>query len=119
MFKQLKPSSHPEFHASSNTDPATRFAALKALLCPRAVKTATRSRNNSPPFPPEEVTMLSDGPKRLKKTWEELAAAASMEADPEKLATIMEEIFAALEERERAQSLSQNPSGFQEHSRET
>jgi hypothetical protein len=48
--------------------------------------------------------MLSDGSKRLKKTWEELAAAASMETDPEKLATIMEEIFAALEERERTLS---------------
>jgi hypothetical protein len=29
--------------------------------------------------------MLSDSPKRLKKTWEELTAAASMETDPEKL----------------------------------
>ena len=63
--------------------------------------------------------MLSDGPKRLKKTWEELTATASMETDPEKLATIMEEIFAALEERERTLSLSQNPSGFQEHPTET
>lgn len=58
--------------------------------------------------------MLSDGPKpqNLEKTWEELAAAASMEADPEKLATILEEIFAALEERQRTLSLPQNPSGF-------
>ncbi len=56
--------------------------------------------------------MLSDGPKRLEKTWEELAAAASIETDPEKLATILEEIFAALEERERTLSLPQNPSGF-------
>lgn len=63
--------------------------------------------------------MHSDGPKRLKKTWEELAAAASMETDPEKLATIMEEIFAALEERERTLSLAQNPSGLQEHPTET
>ena len=54
--------------------------------------------------------MLSDGPKQLKKTWEELAAAASMETDPERLATIMEEIFAALEERERTRSLPQHPS---------
>jgi hypothetical protein len=71
------------------------------------------------PFPAEEVTMLSDDPKRLKKTWEELVAVAAMETDPEKLATIMEEIFAALEERERVLSLSQNPSGFQEHPTET
>jgi hypothetical protein len=56
--------------------------------------------------------MLSDGPKRLKKTWEELVVAASMETDPEKLAMTMEEIFAALEERERTLSLSQNPSSF-------
>jgi hypothetical protein len=45
--------------------------------------------------------MLTDGPKGSKKTWEELTVAASMETDPEKLATLMEEIFAALEERER------------------
>jgi|GraSoi2013_115cm_1033766.scaffolds.fasta_scaffold14302_1 hypothetical protein len=56
--------------------------------------------------------MRSDGPKRLEKTWEELATAASMETDPEKLATILEEIFAALEERERTLSLPQNRSGF-------
>jgi len=49
--------------------------------------------------------MLSDGPKkRLEKTWEELVSAASMETDPEKLATMMEEIFAALDERERTPS---------------
>jgi hypothetical protein len=42
--------------------------------------------------------MLSDSPKRLKKTWEQLTAAASMETDPEKLGTILEEILAALEE---------------------
>lgn len=93
---QLKPRGHPELHAS--------------VLCLRAVKTVARSRNDTPPFPPEEVTMLSDGPKQLKKTWEELAAAASMETDPERLATIMEEIFAALEERERTRSLPQHPS---------
>jgi uncharacterized protein YllA (UPF0747 family) len=57
--------------------------------------------------------MVSDGPKkRLEKNWEELVAAASMETDPEKLATMLEEIFAALEERERTLSLRQNPSGF-------
>jgi hypothetical protein len=56
--------------------------------------------------------MLSDGPKRIEKTWEELAAAASMETDPEKLATILEVILAALEERERTLSLPQNASGF-------
>jgi hypothetical protein len=48
--------------------------------------------------------MLSDSPKRLKKTWEELTAAASMETDPEKLGTILEEILAALEERQRTLS---------------
>lgn len=53
--------------------------------------------------------MLGDGPKRLKKTWEELVTAASMETDPEKLAMTMEEIFAALEERERTLSPPQNP----------
>jgi len=57
--------------------------------------------------------MVSDGPKkRLEKTWDELVAAASVETDPEKLATMLEEIFAALEERERTLSLRQNPSGF-------
>lgn len=64
--------------------------------------------------------MLSDGPKkRLEKTWEELVSAASMETDPEKLATMLEEILAALEERERTLSLPQNPSGFCERSTET
>jgi len=64
--------------------------------------------------------MLSDGPKkRLEKTWEELVSAASMETDPEKLATMMEEIFAALDERERTPSLPQNPSGFCERPTET
>ena len=47
--------------------------------------------------------MRRDGPKRLKKTWEELTAAASMETDAEKLGTILEEILAALEERQRTQ----------------
>jgi hypothetical protein len=75
-------------------------------------KTAARSRYNTLCFCRKEVTMLSDGPKRLEKTWEELAAAASIETDPEKLAMILEEIFAALEERERAKSLRQNPSGL-------
>lgn len=56
--------------------------------------------------------MLSEGPKRIGKNWEELAAAASMETDPEKLATILEVIFAALEERERTLSLPHNPSGL-------
>jgi len=55
--------------------------------------------------------MPNDGPKPLKKTWEELTAAASTETDAEKLAVIMEEIFAALEERERSLFLSQNPPG--------
>ena len=47
--------------------------------------------------------MLSDGPKRLDKTWEELTTAAAIETDPEKLGTILEEILAALEERQRTQ----------------
>ncbi|MGA3091881.1 MAG: hypothetical protein ABSD75_25010 [Terriglobales bacterium] len=63
--------------------------------------------------------MLSDAPEQPKKSWEQLAAAASLETDPEKLATIMEEIFAALEERERNLSLSQAPPGFQTHPTET
>ncbi len=63
--------------------------------------------------------MLSDGPEQLKKTWEELTSAASMETDPEKVATIMEEIFAALEERERTLTLAQDPTGFHGHPTET
>jgi len=47
--------------------------------------------------------MLSDGPKRLEKTWEELTTAAAIETDPEKLGTILEEILAALEQRQRSQ----------------
>lgn len=47
--------------------------------------------------------MPSDGAKQSKKSWEELVTAASMETDPEKIAMIAEEIFAALEERERTQ----------------
>jgi len=66
-----------------------------------------------------DLSMLSDGQQRRKKTWEELVAAASMESDPEKLAMTMEEIFAALEERGRTASLSQDPSGFREHPTET
>ena len=53
--------------------------------------------------------MLSDGPKQPDKTWEQLVAAASNETDPEKLATMLEEIFAALEERERTLNQPQNP----------
>jgi len=56
--------------------------------------------------------MPSDAPKQVRKTWEELVAAASLETDPEKLGTIMEEIFAALEERERTLPVSQNRAGF-------
>ncbi|MFY9906869.1 MAG: hypothetical protein WBX02_10020 [Terriglobales bacterium] len=64
--------------------------------------------------------MLDDGPKkRLEKTWEELVLAASVETDPEKLAMMMEEIFAALEKRERTLSLPQDPSGFCERPTET
>ena len=56
--------------------------------------------------------MLSDAASPQKKTWEELAATASRETDSEKLALIMEEIFAALEERERTLSQPQNPLGL-------
>jgi len=56
--------------------------------------------------------MLGDGPKPLEKTWEELAAAASTETDPEKLAMVLEEIFAALAKRERSLSPPRNPSGL-------
>jgi mannitol/fructose-specific phosphotransferase system IIA component (Ntr-type) len=45
--------------------------------------------------------MISDAPRQRKKSWEELASAASKETDPDGVATIAEEIFAALEERER------------------
>ncbi len=48
--------------------------------------------------------MLSDGSRQRKRTWEELASAALKETDPEKIATIAEEIFAVLEERERTLS---------------
>src|SRR5215470_5357145 len=56
------------------------------------------------PYPVSEVTMLKDGSWQRKKTWEELASAAVKETDPEKIATIVEEIFAALEERQRTLS---------------
>ena len=45
--------------------------------------------------------MLNDDLKQSKRTWAELVAAAEKETDPEKIAGIAEEIFAALEERER------------------
>jgi hypothetical protein len=64
--------------------------------------------------------MLSDGSRtRREKTWEELVSAAAMETDPERLAMMMEEIFAFLEERERTLSLPQTPSGFCERQTET
>ncbi len=54
--------------------------------------------------------MLSDGPRQCKKTWEELASAASKETDPEKIATILEDIFTSLEERERTRlTRTENP----------
>lgn len=52
--------------------------------------------------------MLSDDPKQ--RSWEALAAAAAAETDPEKLGSILEEIFAALEEREKTLSSPPNPS---------
>lgn len=48
--------------------------------------------------------MSNNGTKPPKKSWEELVTAASMETDPEKVASIAEEIFAALEERERTEA---------------
>jgi hypothetical protein len=45
--------------------------------------------------------MHSDIQYQAKRTYEELAAAALEETNPEKLAIITEEIFATLEERER------------------
>ena len=53
--------------------------------------------------------MFSDLMPR-KRTWEELTTAASTKTDPEELATILEEMLAALEEREQAHSLLHNPS---------
>ncbi len=46
----------------------------------------------------------NNGTKAPKKSWEELVTAASMETDQEKVASIAEEIFAALEERERTEA---------------
>jgi len=45
--------------------------------------------------------MINDAPKQARKSWEELLTAASRETDPEKSAYLAEELFAALEERER------------------
>jgi hypothetical protein len=57
--------------------------------------------------------MVSEGPNQQpEKTWDELVAAASVETDSEKLGIMLEEIFAALEERERTLSPRQNSSGF-------
>ncbi len=53
--------------------------------------------------------MFRDDQKPQKKTWEELTAAASEQTDPEKLEMLLEEILAALEERERTQSLPPSP----------
>ena len=55
--------------------------------------------------------MFSEDVGQPKKSWQELIAAASAETDPEKLATMMEEIFEALEEREHPPSLSSNATG--------
>jgi uncharacterized alpha-E superfamily protein len=81
------------------------FPRSKHFLCLQA---AELLHNQKAAALRKEVAMLSDSPKRLKKTWEELTAAASMETDPEKLGTILEEILAALEERQRTLSLPQN-----------
>jgi hypothetical protein len=63
--------------------------------------------------------MLIDGPKRVDKNWEELAAAASLETDPEKLGMMLEEILAALEERERMLALPESRSGSSAHPKVT
>jgi hypothetical protein len=63
--------------------------------------------------------MLSDDSKRVDKTWEEVAAAASLETDPEKLGMMLEEILAALEERERTLALLVNPAGPSAYPEET
>jgi hypothetical protein len=57
----------------------------------------------------KEVRVFSDLMPR-KRTWEELTTAASTKTDPEELATILEEMLAALEEREQAHALVHNPS---------
>jgi hypothetical protein len=51
--------------------------------------------------------MPNNGHKQSKKSWEELVSQAAVETDPERIANIAEEIFAALEERERTQSQRQ------------
>jgi len=61
-------------------------------------------------FQSKEVRLFSDHSESQKKTWEELTAAAATETDPEELAMILEELLAALEERERVQLLEHNPS---------
>jgi hypothetical protein len=38
LFKQVKPRSRPELHASPTTDAAVRFSTLKTFLCLQAVK---------------------------------------------------------------------------------
>ena len=55
--------------------------------------------------------MVNNGSNLRNKSWEELVTAASQETDPEKIASLAEEIFAALEEREenRGKTQSQNP----------
>ena len=52
--------------------------------------------------------MVNNGSKPRNKSWEELVTAASQETDPEKVASIAEEIFAALEEREQSQGNAQS-----------
>ena len=55
-----------------------------------------------------EGAMVNYGSKPRNKSWEELVTAASQETDPEKVASIAEEIFAALEEREQSQGNAQS-----------
>lgn len=52
--------------------------------------------------------MVGNGMKPGKKSWEELVRAASSETDPEKIASLAEEIFAALEEREQSAGVQRN-----------
>ena len=54
--------------------------------------------------------MFSDNSKLQKRTWEELTAAAATQTDREELDMILEQLLAALEERERVQLMEHNPS---------
>jgi hypothetical protein len=112
LSKQVTARRGLELHISPNTDSASRFSTLKTVPCLGAVKLLNDQGRTPSVSAGKEVTMVSDSPKkRLERTWDELVAEATAETDPEKFATMLEEIFAALEERERTLSLRQNPAG--------